>query len=80
MKKPKESFSWTTFSDVFNTELWLALLIVYSVITIYVYFEFKFSQVSLLLNFDKVNLWFRHDLELAKTKSNNTNILTFSSV
>jgi hypothetical protein len=49
MRKPKESFSWTTFSDVFNTELWVVLIIVYLVITISLYFEFKFSKVSQVL-------------------------------
>jgi len=46
MAKPKRSFSWTTFSDVLNTEFWLAVILFYLSMTFFIYFEFKFMKVS----------------------------------
>jgi hypothetical protein len=45
-----KSFSWTTFVDVFNSELWMVLVIICLVITFFIYFESKLEKVSILFH------------------------------
>ncbi len=50
MRKPMKSFSWTTFADVFNLELWMVLVIICLVITFFIYFESKLLKVSIFFH------------------------------
>ena len=54
MVKPKESVSWSTFTDVFDKQFWLVYLLLLFGLTGVLYIAFKFSEVSTSL-FDLVN-------------------------
>ncbi len=46
MVKPKVSVSWSTFTDVFDKQFWLAYLLLLLGLTGLLYIAFKFSEVS----------------------------------
>jgi hypothetical protein len=46
MVKPKESVSWTTFTDVFDKTFWVASLLTFIGLTFVLYISFIVSKVS----------------------------------
>jgi hypothetical protein len=54
MVKPKESVSWSTFTDVFDKQFWLVYILLLFGLTGVLYIAFKFSEVSASM-FDSLN-------------------------
>jgi len=54
MVKPKESVSWSTFTDVFDKQFWLVYILLLFGLTGVLYIAFKLSEVSASM-FDSLN-------------------------
>jgi hypothetical protein len=50
MAKPKKSFYWTTFFDVFHVEFWIVVILVSCVMAFFLYFGNNIQNVSVKLN------------------------------
>ena len=46
MTKPKESISWTTYSNVFSVQFWMVITIFFGLLTLWLYLLFRISEVS----------------------------------
>ncbi len=46
MVRPKQSFSWTTYTDVFEYDFWIAVIIYIVTMSMFTYMEFKCAGVS----------------------------------
>jgi hypothetical protein len=54
MVRPKQSFSWTTYTDVFEYDFWIAVIIYIATMSMFTYMEFKCAGVSVTCNIDKL--------------------------
>ena len=50
MSKPKQSVSWTTFSDIFHPHFWIAIATIGAGLIAGIFFNFHFSKVNILLS------------------------------